>query len=731
MDPRTDGATHRDHVPTPSPWGDGVGTAASLLLGGRSVTLIEGSTFCISDTSGDITQHHPHGLFVLDTRVLSRWELHVSGARLESLAVSSATPYDATFAGRVRQRGHRAESDLVVLRRRHVGDGMRERLEVRNYGDRPARCTIEVHVDADFADVFEVKESRVSRRGHHTLTSDTDRIVFERELDGQVRTATLSLSQPATVEPGRLSWHLEVPAKGSTELCIELSLAIDGRGRAPRFRCEGDDSEGTAPGHHLEWSESTPSFRSDNASLQRCVERSFDDLGALRIFDPDHPDDPVVAAGAPWFMTLFGRDAVLSSWMALMVDPNLARGVATTLARLQGSVVDDATEEEPGRILHEVRLDRATTLALGGGSVYYGTADATPLFVMLVGELHKWGLPDEELGRLLPHVERALGWIDDYGDLDGDGYVEYRRRTPDGLANQGWKDSWDGISFADGRLAEAPIALCEVQGYTYAAFRAAAHFALEAGDRIGFERHRDRADRLKQAFNRDFWLPDRGWFAVGLDADKAPIDSLTSNIGHCLWTGIVDDDKAAAVAEHLLSPELFSGWGIRTLATTMGRFNPVSYHNGSVWPHDTAICVAGLTRYGFLEHAHRVTEGLLDAAEEFDGRLPELFAGFDRDDLGTPAAYPASCSPQAWAAATPLSLLRSMLRLDPWISRARLHLAPSPPTSVGRIELHRVRVGGRSLDITWTEGVTSVEGLAGLEVLPYARPSLHRPDEGR
>lgn len=717
-------------MPTPSPWGDGVGTAASLLHDGGSVTLIEGSTFCISDSSGDMTANRPHGLFVLDTRALSRWELHVSGARIEPLAVSSATPYEATFAGRVRQRGHRTESDLVVLRRRHVGDGMRERLEVRNYGERSASCTVEFHVDADFADVFEVKESRVARRGHHAVSCDDDRISFERELDGQVRTATLSLSPPATIEPGRLFWHLELPAKGSAELCIELSLAIDGHGPPPRFRCGDDRPDEAPPQHHLEWNESNPTFRSDRSALQQSVERSFEDLGALRILDPEHPDDPVVAAGAPWFMTLFGRDAILSSWMALMVDPNLARGVAATLARLQGSVVDDATEEEPGRILHEVRLDRATTLTLGGGSIYYGTADATPLFVMLVGELQKWGLAGADLERLLPHVARALDWIEEFGDLDGDGYVEYRRRTPEGLANQGWKDSWDGINFADGRLPDAPIALCEVQAYTYAAFRAAAHLALEAGDHAGAERHHERAERLRRSFNRDFWLPDRGWFAVGLDADKAPIDALTSNIGHCLWTGIVDEDKAGAVADHLLSPEMFSGWGIRTLATTMGRYNPISYHNGSVWPHDTAICIAGLTRYGYLDHAHRVIEGLLDAADEFDGRLPELFSGLARDELGTPAAYPASCSPQAWAAASPLLVLRAMLRLDPWIARSRLHLDPRPPASISRLDLRRVRLGGRSLDITWADGATTVEGLAGLEVLPYARPTLHPLEDG-
>ena len=275
-----------------------------------------------------------------------------------------------------------------------------------------------------------------------------------------------------------------------------------------------------------------------------------------------------------------------------------------TLARFQGKDIDPAHEEEPGRILHEMRFGDAPSLSLGGGSIYYGTADATPLFVMLLGELRRWGIGGEQVEELMPNADRAMEWIEDFGDIDGDGYVEYHRTTDRGLANQGWKDSWDGVRYADGRIAQAPIALCEVQGYVYAAYLARAHFAFEAGQSAECDRYRAKAAALKVAFNRDFWLEDHQWFAIGLDRDKAPIDSLTSNMGHCLWTGIVDDDKAQAVARHLLSDEMFSGWGTRTLAASMGGYNPVSYHCGSVWPHDTAIVAAGLARYGFEEGAH-------------------------------------------------------------------------------------------------------------------------------
>ena len=296
--------------------------------------------------------------------------------------------------------------------------------------------------------------------------------------------------------------------------------------------------------------------------------------------------------------------------MLLPWDDSLAAGTLQTLADRQGHVIDPATEEEPGRILHEVRFGPATSLALGGQNAYYGTADATPLFVMLLGELRRWGRHGQLAQKLLPHANRALHWIEHYGDADGDGFTEYSAKTPSGLVNQGWKDSRDAINFADGTIAEPPIALAEVQAYAYAAYRARAAFARETSDAPGARHWAEAAARLKRAFNQAFWLPDKGWYAVALDRDKRPVDALTSNIGRCLWTGIADEDKAAAVADHLLSQDMFSGWGIRTLAESMAAYNPMSYHNGSVWPHDNALCAAGLMRYGFTAHAQRVAAKL-------------------------------------------------------------------------------------------------------------------------
>ncbi|WP_334141028.1 amylo-alpha-1,6-glucosidase [Rhabdothermincola sp.] len=709
---------------SPSPWAP-AGPVASLVTDTGLVTLVEGSSFCVSGRSGDMLADLPHGLFVLDTRCLSRWELTVDGHPLEPLTVASDAPFEATFVSRVHPGRHQADSELLVFRRRHVGHGMRERLTIHNFGTSPARIDLAIELDIDFADVFEVKESRVCRRESYSITCTPTEWRSVHEAEELTKTVTLHLSRAAVTEPSRLSWTLDVPARGQSELCLELDLAVGDHLIEPRFRCGQPDEHAEPTRRHTAWRAGTPVLKTDHPALARAVTRAMEDLGALRIFDPEHPELPVTAAGAPWFMTLFGRDSLITGWMALLFEPSLALGVLQTLARLQGTRVDDATEEEPGRILHEVRFEKAASLALGGGAAYYGTADATALFVMLAGELRRWGVATDVIDGLVPHLDHALAWIEDWGDRDGDGYVEYQRRNPSGLVNQGWKDSWDGVNHADGRIAAPPIALCEVQGYVYAAYRARAHLAAEVGDLATAERYDSKAATLKEAFNRDFWLDDRGWFAIGLDATKEPIDALSSNIGHCLWTGIVDEDKATQVADHLLSPEMFTGWGIRTLASSMARYNPISYHNGSVWPHDTAICAAGLMRYGFVDHATTVIEGLLEVAHVLGGRLPELFAGLDRRELSVPAAYPTSCSPQAWAAASPLLLLRTMLRLDPSAHRQQVHLAPVMPQGMTRLELHGIRIGDRTLDIRWERGDVTVDGLGGLELLATPRPPVH------
>lgn len=614
----------------------------------------------------------------------------------------------------------------MIFRHRYIGRGMREDVMICNFGEEPAFCSIEIEVNSDFADLFEVKEGRVTKIGELGIQSENSRIGFTYRRGAFRRGVHIDFSPPPQLSENLAQYEVIIPARGEWTACIQVTPVIDGQAIIPRYLC-GEAVAVAKPVERLEaWRRNLPITTTDHAGFAALLRRSTEDLAALRLFDPEYPDRAVVAAGAPWFMTLFGRDSLLTSWMAMLIDPDLALGTLQTLARHQGADVDPRTEEEPGRILHEMRFGETAQLSLGGGRVYYGTADATPLFVMLLGELRRWGNSQAEVDALLPAADRALEWITTFGDRDGDGYVEYQRTTDRGLENQGWKDSWDSTRFADGQLAKAPIALCEVQGYVYAALIARGHFATEAGDDVLAETLRVRAADLKARFNRDFWIEERGWFALGLDRDKRQLDALTSNMGHCLWTGIVDEEKAPIVAKHLLSAEMFSGWGVRTLAENMVGYNPISYHNGSVWPHDSAICAAGLMRYGMIEESHRVMEGLVAAGSHFGNRMPELFAGLNRSQYPYPVSYPTSCSPQAWAAASPLLFLRTMLRFEPDIRNSELQLAPAIPDWIGMLRLEQIPLMGGHLSIEMEREHLEVIGLPeGLTIPRTARkPTL-------
>jgi glycogen debranching enzyme len=689
------------------------GARSAIDQPGGDVTLVDESTFAISNPVGDMVPASAQGLFVRDTRILSRLELRVNGSRPQNLTAVTEDPFSATFVSRAQPRPGRADSTLMIFRTRYVGQGMREDLVIRNYGDESAFCLVELFVDADFADLFAVKEGRAA-----DPDGAISRLVREESLELSYRRGTVSRGtllrfspSPPSLGEDLVSFEAIVPARGEWKACVEVHPVIEGRAIDPRYRC-GHPVEHAAPSERLaRWRSRVPQVETDDEGLRSALARGAEDLGALRIFDPDFPDRVVLAAGAPWFMTVFGRDSLITSWMALLVDPDLALGVLQTLARFQGEDIDPRSEEQPGRILHEMRFGEAPSLSLGGGSIYYGTADATPLFVMLLGELRRWGLARDAVEQLLPNAERALEWIEQYGDMDGDGYVEYQRATDRGLDNQGWKDSGDSIRYADGRMARAPIALCEVQAYVYSAYLARAHFAREEGDEATFEHFRAKARRLREDFNRDFWLEDKGWYAVGLDPDKKPIDSLASNMGHCLWTGIIDEEKAPIVAAKLTSPEMFSGWGVRTLATNMGGFNPISYHCGSVWPHDTAIAAAGLARYGMIDDAHRLVRALLDVAVHLGGRLPELFSGLDRAELRSPVRYPTSCSPQAWSAASPLLCLRTILRLDPWVPYGKTWLSPQLPEGIHHLKVERIPLAGTRVTVEVEGDHVEVTGL--------------------
>lgn len=703
-----------------------------------TVTLVEGSTFCLSGSTGDIRPGTSHGLFFRDARVISRWQLRLDGQPLQALSVLAGEAFAARFllrrpppadeAADTPLAGH-AESTLLVVRERLVGDGMRETITLDNFGREPATINAVMYVEADFADLFAVKEMHASGGGQGGAAPGTapgqavpgntaadggvaDAKLLLRERAGGPRGVSVSASASPVIGRGALNWRIVVPPKGrwATEIIVQPTL--QNHPVRPQFK-PGQRLDDSGPARRIgAWRAKTTVITADDPVLSLVLGRIEGDLGMLRA--EDRTGRAFVSAGVPWFMTLFGRDSLLAAWMALPLDVDLAIGTLQTLAESQGDKIDPATEEEPGRILHEQRSG-PESFRVFGGTHYYGTVDATPLFVMLLAECWRWGADDRTVRALLPAADAALSWIEKFGDRDGDGFVEYQRATGRGLVNQGWKDSADAINDADGRTASPPIALCEVQAYVYAALLARAELADGFGDPSTATRCRARAGELRQRFAESFWLPDRGWYAVALDGRKQQVDALSSNVAHCLWAGIATDEHAAKIVQRLAAGDMDSGYGLRTLAASMGAYNPMSYHNGSVWPHDTSIAVAGLLRYGHLEGAaelaQRLALGLLDAAAAFRGRLPELFCGFARADFGTPVPYPTSCSPQAWASAAPLLLLRSFLGLEPHVPHRRLYVSARLPACWGTIALSGLRLGPATVHITAAADHATVRGL--------------------
>jgi glycogen debranching enzyme len=694
----------------------------------NAVAVLEGRTFMFSDSLGDVPAGSIGGLLHDDTRFLSRWELSLEGRPLSLLKSRAVDYYSAAFfLTNPDLPGLRANT-LSIRRFRFVGGGLHEQVALFNSATTTVRLELRLAVGADFADLFEVRSSVRDRSAridtehdpaeasllfhyeHQGFLAETDvRAVRGRTVPGTVATVLAERAdeeEPVTprVDGDALVWDLELPARHTFITMVRVTVRTSERLLEPMHADFGEEQE-RAEGALTRWLDEVPRFRSDSSLLSGVFERSIVDLAALRITGEVRGEPYVLpAAGLPWFMTLFGRDTLITSLQTIWVGPELARGSLHLLGWLQGTQVDDFRDEEPGKILHEIRQGELTVLGEKPHSPYYGTADATPLYLILMSEYWRYSKDDAFVRARWPNVLAALEWIDRYGDRDGDGYVEYQTRSSQGLGNQCWKDSWDGVQFADGSIPFLPIATAEIQGYVYDAKRRVADLAERLMDDAALaDRLRAQADRLAERFDRDFWSEaNGGFYAIGLDGDKRQIDSITSNMGHLLWSGIVPEDRARAIVDHLMSERMFSGWGIRTMSNEHAGFNPIGYHVGTIWPHDNSIVALGLVRYGFRDEANRIALAQLEAASFGEFRLPEAFAGFDRAIGRFPVPYPTACSLQAWATGAPLVFIKTMLGLD--VREGEVVADPRVPEEIGRVFVHGMHAFGTHWDVEGVRG---------------------------
>jgi glycogen debranching enzyme len=649
-----------------------------------------------------------------DTRFVSRWELQLDGLPL-SLLKSGPIDYDsaAFFLTNPDTPNLRAYS-VAVRRQRLVGGGAAEQITVLNTASESVRCELRLLCGADFADLFEIKDG-VRDRGASIVTGGGARsLSFRYQTPGFLAETALRIEQSDVVEAAGerpvaeaapridgtdLVWTLELPPRCLLRTLVKVGVRVNNVTFEPTV-VELGPRHGRAGGPLSGWVEGVPDFDADSALLTSVWRQSVLDLAALRVTGDLLGESYVLpAAGLPWFMTLFGRDTLITSLQTLWVGAGLARGALHLLGALQGRWVDDFRDEEPGKILHEVRSGELTRLGEKPHSPYYGTADATPLWLILLSEYWRFTGQDAFVLERWDKVLAALAWIDRYGDRDGDGYVEYQTRSREGLGNQCWKDSWDGVQFADGAIPYLPIATAEIQGYVYDAKMRVAELARRLrGDSELAERLEREARELYARFNVDFWSEERGgYYVVGLDGDKRQIDTLTSNIGHLLWSGIVPAERAAHVARHLMSDAMFSGWGVRTLSTDARGYNPIGYHVGTIWPHDNSIVALGLARAGFRDEANRIAVAQLEAAAFTGHRLPEAFAGFERSVSHFPVPYPTACSPQAWATAAPFVLVQAMLGLE--ARDGRLRIDPRVPEEIGHVRVRRLQAFGSEWEL--------------------------------
>jgi glycogen debranching enzyme len=679
---------------------------------------------CGQDGQVPLRGGHGLGLYYHDCRFLGGYELRLAGKPPDALFATAMRGFLATLEMTAREfggTGGRAHQEDVGLGWQRTLDASRpalhDRLTFRNYGLARVSFPVALSFRASFEDVFLIRGLHAGDRGklHRPAWSGgVLRFAYDGS-DGLTRTLEVHFSQaPRSAEGTTAHFEVTLPARGEWELGVSLFVGEsvgrgDGRRKTPG-KVDLGEVEKVLARSSREWLADWTKVDGDALFLDAVIDRSLRDLRVLRTA---LEGEEFLAAGVPWFVTLFGRDSVIAAWQTLAYQPRLAEQTLRLLARHQGEKVDDWKDEQPGKVLHELRVGELARKGAIPYTPYYGTVDATPLFLALFARHAAWTGDLKVFDELRGHVERALEWVDEYGDSDGDGFVDYESASGRGLVNQGWKDSGDAIVNADGSLARPPIALVEVQGYVYLAKTGLADLYERSGDADRARQLRREARRLRERFNESFWLKDKKFYALALEKGGRPAAVISSNPGQALWSGIVDEGRAGAVVRRLMEEDLFSGWGIRTLSTQERRYNPVGYHLGTVWPHDNALIAAGFRRYGFDAEALKVFTGITRAATHFHAyRLPEVFSGFDRGSTGAPVRYPVACHPQAWAAGAVPYLLEVVLGLVPEAFDRRLRVVrPMLPEGATVLELKGLRVGGARVDLRFRRG-----GGSGVEV---------------
>ena len=692
-------------------------------VGPAQISIHQGRTVLVCEPDGTVPAHSEKGLYFNDTRIISSWSIYADGTRWDLLS-GGAISHDAMQVHLTNRKldtasGPVSARTLGLVLARSIRGGLHEDLDITNHGTGPVRFNLEIGVRCDFADVFEVKGGKAIRRGS---------IATEWDAGAQRLTTTYTnadFRRSVSVWPhgdaamsyanGRLSFVVDLAPGAHWHTCLLYDLGDGARRFAAPDQCSHD--EPTIVSDAPRWKDGVLSLQSSNEEYYRTFNQAVDDMAALRLpHDGGSEDSFVPAAGLPWFTALFGRDSLIASLQNLAVTPDFAVATLDVLGQQQATERDDYRDAEPGKILHELRFGELAHFKLIPHTPYYGTADATPLYLITLHEAWRWTGDMDLVRRLLPVAEGCLRWIDDWGDRDGDGFQEYQTRSTRGYENMGWKDAGDSVPYLDGTLVKGPKALCELQGYVYDAWMRMAEVFDALNSPYRSAELRAKAARLHAQFNDTFWDEAGGFYAYCLDGEKRPVLTVASNAGHLLWSGIVRPDRAARVVQRLMADDMWSGWGIRTLSAAHPSYNPYSYQNGSVWPHDNAIIALGFRRYGFTAEAGRIARDLNEAASHFNqNQMPELYAGLTRTPAGFPVQYVGANVPQAWAAGSVFMTLRAMLGLEPDAPNGRLLVDPVLPPWLPDLTLMGLRVGRHSFDLRFrrTDGGTEYEVLRG------------------